>query len=138
MKSLFSAMALFWMAAFSISIGMGLISGGGGAAYPPIRNIGLPLVCDGEVERTTSPFSYKPGQAGISRTTTCVNESTGERREITLTLAFVAGLIYSAGVFVVLSVLALYLRRKWRRHFSPHVSGNDEESRNSSHGLRRN
>src|SRR5688572_23673029 len=109
MKSLFSAMALFWMVAFSISIGMGLISGGGGAAYPPLRNVGLPLVCDGEVERTTSPFSYKPGQVGISRTAICVDASTGERREITLTLALVAGLIYSAGVFVVLFVFALYL-----------------------------
>jgi hypothetical protein len=118
MKSMFGTMALFWLAAFSLSIGLGLISGGVGGAYPPARNIGLPLVCAGQVERTASAFSYKPGQAGISRTTYCVNTATGERTDITLRLVFVAGLIYSAGVFAVLYAFATWLWRKWTRRFA--------------------
>src|SRR5689334_621817 len=108
-------MGLIWLGAFSISIGMGAISGGAGGVYPPIRNVGLPLVCEGDVERTSSPFSYKPGQSGISRTTYCVDTATGKRTEITLRLVFAAGLVYSAAVFAALLASAMFLWRRWTR-----------------------
>lgn len=104
--------AILLLAAFSISIGAGLISGGLGGVAPSVRNIGLPLVCRGDVERETHPFSYKPGQSGISRSTYCVDADTGSRRDITFPLIAVAGVLYSAAAFAALFGVFWFLRRR--------------------------
>lgn len=104
--------AILVLVTFSISIGAGLISGGLGGVAPAIRNVGLPLVCRDKLERQTSPFSYKPGQSGISRTTYCVDTDTGRRRDITFQLIAAAGVFYSVAVFmIVFGVFRSLLRR---------------------------
>jgi len=94
----------------SLLLGVAIVATAGGAIYPPLIKIAQPLVCDGELEVKSGGYSYKPGQSGTTHNIYCVNPTTQDRVEMTIKSVFVAGLIYSAIIFVVLLPIGYLMR----------------------------
>lgn len=82
----------------------------GGALYPPIvAKVASPFVCESGIETRSREYSYKPGQADITRNLLCVGPD-GEPRDVTLASIAVATLVYT------LAGLAFsMLRSLWRK-----------------------
>ena len=94
------------LAVLPVSLFIGLmIATIGGVIHPPIVEVVLPRVCEGDARLHTEGYSYKPGQHGTSMVYTCTDAS-GESREITLKVLGAATLFYSAILAAILLPLA--------------------------------
>jgi hypothetical protein len=90
-----------------------MIATAGTAFWPPLTALATPLICAGEVEYESQTWSYRPGQQGVSRSIYCVE---GEAREdITMSAIGMSFLVYSALAFVLLGLLALAMRGRFRQ-----------------------
>lgn len=93
-----------WVMRVGLSLFAGLmIATAVGAMFPPVVLPAASLICDGAVELQSQGYSYKPGQRGVSHLISCVGAD-GSRESITLATVGVAWLLYSALVFVLLSL----------------------------------
>ncbi|MEW6031039.1 MAG: SHOCT domain-containing protein [Chloroflexota bacterium] len=88
------------LAGVSLFVGFVIIAVGLGAIFPSMHRLSAPLICRGEVKVESIRYSYKPGQVGWEHHIYCVNEQTGEEREITFPAIGMTGLIASAILFV--------------------------------------
>lgn len=88
------------LAGVSLFIGFVVIAVGLGAIFPSMHRLSVPLICRGEVKVESIRYSYKPGQVGWEHHIYCVNEQTGEEKEITFPAIGMTGLIASAILFV--------------------------------------
>lgn len=93
-------------------IGIGMFIGlmlatAGGAIYPPLWKVGVPLACDGPTSFQSQAYSYKPGQSGVSRSVTCMNPVDGSSQEITGTLVALSTLIYGSALSVLLLLFGI-------------------------------
>ncbi|MBI3914995.1 MAG: SHOCT domain-containing protein [Chloroflexi bacterium] len=95
----------------SLFIGM-LVSWSGGSIFPALFNVAAPFVCNGKFSVETEVFRPRPGETVITQTALCTNPNTGKSTDISLETIVVAGLIYSAIVFV--PVLVIAIRRRTR------------------------
>lgn len=104
----------------SVSITLGVLLGvslfcglmiavAGGAVYPPLVRVAAPVACDGEFTIESSRYSYQTGQSGTQHRVFCTNRESGARAEITFYALFIAFLIYSLIIFVVLAVIIIPL-----------------------------
>lgn len=83
-----------------------------GAVAPKTVLFAAEMACAGTVTHESVGYSYKPGQQGVAQLFTCTID--GERRNIILPTFLYAGLTFSAGVFVVLLLLAAFLGPRLR------------------------
>ena len=108
----FRGVMLFFVVPVSLFVGT-MIATAGTAFWPPVTALATPLICPGEIAYESQSWSYRPGQQGISRSIYCVE---GDAREdITMSAIGVSFLVYSAIAFVVLGLLALAMRGRFRR-----------------------
>lgn len=93
-----------WVMRAGLSLFAGLmIATAVGAVFPPVVLPAASLICDGSVELQSQSYSYKPGQRGVSHLISCTRAD-GSRESITLATMGVAWLLYSALIFVLLSL----------------------------------
>lgn len=93
-----------WVMRVLVSLFTGLmIATAVGAVFPRVILPAASLICDGSVELLSQGYSYKPGQSGVSHRISCI-AADGSRTSITLATVGVAFLLYSAAVFVLLSL----------------------------------
>jgi hypothetical protein len=114
MRQLFSfrRLILFFVVPTSLFVGT-MIASAGTALWPPITALATPLICPGEIAYDSQYWSYRPGQQGVSRSIYCVE---GEvRTDITMSAIGVSFLVYSALALALLGLLALAIRRRFRR-----------------------
>jgi hypothetical protein len=114
-----SAGAAPWLRAlrvFSLTMRLGIslflgamIAVAGGALYPPLTHIAAPLICNGKLETVSSPYSYKPGQYGVTRELFCVGDD-GSRQPMTARGLFVSSLVYAISLFALWPLLMLPFR----------------------------
>jgi hypothetical protein len=95
------------IAGVSLFIGT-MIATAGGAIHPDLLNVAVPYVCEGEgpADTVSTPYSYRPGQQGVSRQIFCPRpDGTGEDR--TLHVVVTACLIYGLLAFGFFMFLVL-------------------------------
>lgn len=106
------------LAGISLFIGL-MIASIGGALNPQLTRIAAPMACSGgQLDITSSAYSYKPGQQGVAHQLTCTDPVTGERSDATYSVLGWSTLIFSAIVFVPVLVIGLLLTRFVRRTFT--------------------
>jgi len=94
-----------------------MIGVAGGALLPALTHIAAPLICSGKLETVSSPYSYKPGQYGVTRELFCIGVD-GSRQPMTVRGLFFSSLIYAIVLFALWPLLLLpfrYLLRDARR-----------------------
>ncbi|MBI3740420.1 MAG: SHOCT domain-containing protein [Chloroflexi bacterium] len=92
---------MFLLKAIGISLFIGgLIAWSGGSVFPPLFNVAAPFVCDGKFSVETQEFYPRPGEVDTTQTIFCDNPNTGKSNDITLQTIIVAGIVYSAIVFI--------------------------------------
>ncbi len=93
-----------------ISLFLGTMIGvAGGALFPALTHIAAPLICSGKLETVSSPYSYKPGQYGVTRELFCVGDD-GSRQLMTVKGLFLSSLIYAIALFALWPLLMMPLR----------------------------
>ena len=116
---------MFLLKVIGIVIGISLFIGimitvAGGAIFPPLLDVAAPFVCNGKFSVETQVFRPKPSETVTARTFYCQNPKSGATTDISLETIIVAGLIYSAIVFIPVLVIGLVIgpviatRRKTR------------------------
>lgn len=90
-------------AGISLFVGFVIVAVAIGAIVPSMHKLTAPLICRGDVEVETIKYSYKPGQVGWQHYIYCVNEQTGEKKEITFPAIGVTGLVASAVIFAIIA-----------------------------------
>lgn len=98
------------LAGVSLFIGT-MIATAGGAIYPNLLNVAVPYVCEGQgrADIVSTPYSYRPGQQGVSRQIICPGpEQAGEDR--TLHVVVTACLVYGIFVFGFVMLLAFVIK----------------------------
>jgi hypothetical protein len=108
----FRRVVLFFVLPVSLFLGT-MVATAGTAVWPPLTALATPLICPGEIAYESQSWSYRPGQQGISRSIYCVEG--GAREDITMSAIGVSFLVYSAIAFLVLGLLALAMRGRFRR-----------------------
>jgi hypothetical protein len=110
----FNRVALFWIFAWSIFMGVTAISIGFGALFPSMNRVAKPLVCPrGEMELETQVYRPYPGSTITTLTWYCIDQETGERTELGLfPMSLYAGVFYGLLLFAAI-VLGGYLYQKW-------------------------
>ena len=102
--------ALSLMMRLVISLFLGTMIGvAGGALFPALTHIAAPLICSGKLETMSSPYSYKPGQYGVTRELFCIGVD-GSRQPMTLRGLFFSSLIYAVALFALWPLLMLPFR----------------------------
>ncbi|MGO4562133.1 SHOCT domain-containing protein [Rhizobiales bacterium 3FA27D7] len=102
--------ALSLTARLVISLFLGTMIGvAGGALFPALTHIAAPLICSGKLETVSSPYSYKPGQYGVTRELFCVGDD-GSRQPMTARGLFFSSLIYAVALFALWPLLMLSFR----------------------------
>jgi hypothetical protein len=87
----------------SVFTGIFIVSIGFGAVFPVINQISAPFICRGG-HLTDDQDTYHPAPGTTTTTITwfCINDQTGEQKEISpLLMAPVAGTIYGLVIFVI-------------------------------------
>ncbi len=94
---------LFWFFLFCWFIGAIVISTGLGSFFPSINLVSKPLVCPhGELESQRHVYRPYPGTTIINVTWSCMDESSGAKRELGDTLVvLVSGAFYGVLLFVL-------------------------------------
>ena len=93
------------LAGISLFVGVIIVSIGLGAAIPDIERVAAPLVCGGgSLQLESQSYSYRPGDVTTTRTWYCLEAGGGAPQDITWSVVFAAGLVYSAVIFVVLLI----------------------------------
>lgn len=132
-KAIFGIFALAFISSF---IGTIIFTIGIGAIFPKLTFVGAPLACpDGVVSVLSQSYSYKPGQQGVSHHIFCVSQ-TGEQKELTFTLIFYAGLIYSAILLTVWMWLGRFGLRIFKLGSSTGAVGKISQLKNLSAQLK--
>lgn len=102
--------SMLW-AAIGVSLFFGLMCVALGTAFTPLMSIGGPLVCgSGEFGIDSQTYSYKPGQVGVTRGPYCLDQQTGEKKDVTFALIVVDTLIYGAVTFLLLAIAGRRLK----------------------------
>jgi len=101
------------LAGVSLFIGT-MIATAGGAIHPDLLNVAVPYVCDGRggADMVSTPYSYRPGQQGVSRQVICPGPD-GAGEDQTLHVVVTACLIY--GLFAFAFLMLLVFARKATR-----------------------
>lgn len=86
-----------------------MIGVAGGAVFPALTHIAAPLICNGKLETVSSPYSYKPGQYGVTRELFCISDD-GSRQPMTARGLFFSSLIYAIALFALWPLLMLPFR----------------------------
>lgn len=93
-----------------ISLFLGTMIGvAGGAVFPALTHIAAPLICSGKLETVSSPYSYKPGQYGVTRELFCIGDD-GSRQPMTARGLFFSSLVYAIALFAIWPLLMLPFR----------------------------
>jgi Short C-terminal domain len=103
---------LFGVLPASLFVGL-MFATAGVAVHPPLAFIATPLVCPGEVEVESRNYSYRPGQSGVTRNLYCLSATGGgkpAREDITFAAIGASFLVYTLIAFVLLQLLAWFLR----------------------------
>jgi hypothetical protein len=86
-----------------------------GSIFPKVNAIAAPLVCGSrKLEITQYAHSYTPGSVDTTTTDYCVDPLTGNKQEVTVVIVFVAGMIDSLILFVII-VVAILARKLTQR-----------------------
>ncbi len=98
----------------SLFIGIILISVAAGSIFHSMNwAVAGRLVCRGKMPPPqVDTYSYRPGEMDITTTYYCIDQATGAKKDVTFLTVLVAGLIYSAILFMLLSAYSLvgYIR----------------------------
>lgn len=101
-------MTLLVILPLSLAIGM-FVSGIGTAIWPPVSTWAAPLACSGTVDVQSDHYTTPSGGSGVSRHILCVSGDGKEAGadEITFSAIGLAGLLYAAIVFALLSLFVV-------------------------------
>jgi ABC-type uncharacterized transport system permease subunit len=91
--------------------GLIMISVALGSIVPKVNSIAAPIVC-GNQSLNISQYtaSYSPGSVDTTTTFYCIDQATGDKRDVTGLIVFTAGMIYSLIIAAIIMVWGLFSR----------------------------
>src|SRR5258708_34665350 len=101
------AKTIFLLLPLGLALGF-FIAGIGTTMWPPVSAWAAPLACSGTVDVESDHYTTQSGGSGVSRHIFCVSGAGKDeaRDDIIFSAIGIAGLLYSAIVFVLLMVFA--------------------------------
>jgi len=103
-------MKLFIRLLISLFLGFVFVGTAIGTIIPSINRISAPLVCNGQMLVEVRHYSVRPGEQSTQNTIYCVDETTGEKRDISILAVVVSCLIYSTIIFLLFIANMLWKR----------------------------
>jgi hypothetical protein len=103
---------LWFLLLTSLFMGFVCVGTAIGTIIPSINRISAPLVCNGQMLVEVRHYSVRPGEQSTQNTFYCVDETTGEKRDISILAVVVSCLIYSGIIFLLFIANMLW---KWLR-----------------------
>jgi hypothetical protein len=103
----------YWLGILGACMFCGILmfSVAAGSIWPHLNSIAAPVVCGSrQLQITQYTASYTPGSVDTTTTDYCVDPATGSKQEVTPLIVFVAGLIYSLILFVIVAAWILIRR----------------------------
>lgn len=106
----------------SLFCGIVMFSVAVGSIWPGVNAIAGPIVCGSrQLQITQYSHSYTPGSVDTVTTDYCVDPTSGSKQEVTGAIVFVAGLIDSLILFVVLLAATVMIRFR-QGHSQPRMA----------------
>lgn len=84
-----------------------LMATAGLAVFPAIGQVASPFLCAGSLQVQSNTYRPVPGQTAVTRNFFCP-----DGREVTWRAAFVSFAVYSAAAFLLLSLVAVFKRKR--------------------------
>jgi hypothetical protein len=103
-------MNLWFLLLISLFLGFVCVGTAIGTIIPSINRISAPLVCNGQMLVEVRHYSVRPGEQSTQNNIYCVDETTGEKRDISILAIVVSCLIYSAIIFLLFITNMLWKR----------------------------
>jgi hypothetical protein len=76
-----------------------------GSIFPKVNSIAGPIVCGNQkLDISQYTASCSPGSADTTTTFSCADLATGEKKDVTLLIGFVAGMIYSLIIAAIIII----------------------------------
>jgi hypothetical protein len=103
----------------SLFIGVVVISVGVGSVIPQLNQVAGPIVCGkSNLEVVQHVDRFRPGETYYSISAYCVDDTTGDKKDVTNLVQLVAGAIYSVIPFVVITSLFIKYRDTLEKRIS--------------------
>ena len=96
-----------WLGVLGIGMFCGLImvSVALGSIFPKVNSIAGPIVCGNQkLDISQYTASNSPGLVDTTTTFSCTDLVTGEKKDLTLLIVFVAGMIYSLIIAAIIMI----------------------------------
>ncbi len=104
---------LVWLIIASLFLGFIVVGVAIGGIFPSTFRVFSPLVCNGKMVIEVKKYSYRPGEVTTQNNFYCVNETTGEKRDISA-LTVVGGSLISSGI-IFLGLFSWAMIRRLKR-----------------------
>jgi hypothetical protein len=106
---------LVWLIIASLFLGFICVGVAIGGVFPSTFRVFSPLVCNGKMEVDVQRYSYRPGEVTTNNNFYCIDETTGEKRDISALTVVVGSLVSSGIIFLLFCAMVLTRRLKKRQ-----------------------